>query len=205
MYKILAVIVFIISIIASYFIFKGGNYIGEIQSVGGRTLEEAYYNGLGLVYKGLSLFVLTTGIFFSSFLYRFSHDGKTSISIGNFSSLFSKFQINKSNILKGEDDKKENNIRPKIKKLLFIIIVIVTCSYIAYETINLFIDTFHYQSAVEDNIKATQEHMSVDVYRQFKRLTTKQKNMFNNLRVEKNMLPSEALAVVKEMIKSNRL
>lgn len=203
MYKILAVIVFIISIIASYFIFKGGNYIGEIQSVGGRTLEEAYYNGLGLVYKGLSLFVLTTGIFFSSFLYRFSHDGKTSISIGNFSSLFSKFQINKSNILKGEDDKKENNIRPKIKKLLFIIIVIVTSLYIINKITDITHHFIQHQYKTDVSMCHLRHRMSVDECKQFLKLTKKQQKMVLDIRNSRNMFTKDAIAEVKKWTKSN--
>lgn len=71
MYKILAILVFIISVISAYFLFTGGKNIGVISSVGGRTLQEAYYYGLGFIYKGFSLFVLASGVFFSSVLYHF--------------------------------------------------------------------------------------------------------------------------------------
>lgn len=74
MYKVLATLVFIISIIAASFLFMGGKDIGMISSIGGRTLQEAYYYGLGFVYKGLSLFVLASGIFFSSVLYHFQKE-----------------------------------------------------------------------------------------------------------------------------------
>lgn len=69
MYKILAILVFIISVISAYFLL--GKNIGVISSVGGRTLQEAYYYGLGFIYKGFSLFVLASGVFFSSVLYHF--------------------------------------------------------------------------------------------------------------------------------------
>lgn len=71
MYKVLAIVVLVLSIIASYFIFSGGYDIGIIRSVGRSTLEEAYYQALGGVYRGFSLFVFAAGVFFSSVLYRF--------------------------------------------------------------------------------------------------------------------------------------
>ena len=69
-HNVLPAVILILSIIAAYLIFMGGANIGEIRSVGGRTLEESYYKHLGLVYKGWSLFVLTTGIFFSAMIKR---------------------------------------------------------------------------------------------------------------------------------------
>lgn len=69
-HNVLPVVILILSIIAAYLIFIGGNRIGEIRSVGGRTMEESYYQYLGLVYKGWSLFVLITGIFFSVMIKR---------------------------------------------------------------------------------------------------------------------------------------
>ena len=42
--------------------------IGSIESVGGKTLEEGYYQELATVYAGYAAMIRATGIFFSSIL-----------------------------------------------------------------------------------------------------------------------------------------
>lgn len=64
----LAVIVLVLFIIAAISIQSGGSKIMEIQSVGGRTLEEAYYYELGSIYTGYAMISVALGIFFSSIL-----------------------------------------------------------------------------------------------------------------------------------------
>ena len=49
-------------------LFIGGSEIAQIQSVGGKTLDEAYYYRLQYVYHGFGVFVLSMGIFMSSVL-----------------------------------------------------------------------------------------------------------------------------------------
>ena len=63
----LSIIVLILSIIAAGLIYKGGHDLGNISN---RSSFGAYYYHLGFVYRGLALFVLTTGIFFSVLLKR---------------------------------------------------------------------------------------------------------------------------------------
>lgn len=60
-FLIFAVFIIIAFEIAADLIARGGRGIGEIESVGGRTLEEAYYYELQFVYKGYSLAVRTFG------------------------------------------------------------------------------------------------------------------------------------------------
>ena len=43
----------------------------SIESVGGRTLEEAYYHGLGYVYDGYCAAIRAIGLFCSSILFLF--------------------------------------------------------------------------------------------------------------------------------------
>lgn len=42
---------------------EGGENIGRISSVGGRTMEERYYTNLELIYTGFAYFVRAFGIF----------------------------------------------------------------------------------------------------------------------------------------------
>lgn len=49
----------------------GGLEIMSIKSVGGKTLEEAYYYGLGYIYEGYCLATKAIGIFCSSMLLLF--------------------------------------------------------------------------------------------------------------------------------------
>lgn len=64
----LAVVVLIMFFIAAAKIYYGGNEIHQIDSVGGETLEEAYYYELGSIYGGYALISCALGIFFSSVL-----------------------------------------------------------------------------------------------------------------------------------------
>ena len=64
----LAVIVLILSFISGGLVFKGGIDIAGIESVGGKTLEEAYYQYSGSVYFGYAVFIVAAGIAFSSVL-----------------------------------------------------------------------------------------------------------------------------------------
>ena len=49
----------------------GGLEIMSIESVGGKTLEEAYYQNLGYVYEGYCVVVKALGVFCSSILLFF--------------------------------------------------------------------------------------------------------------------------------------
>lgn len=64
----LAVVVFGMFFVAANNISSGGNEIMQIQSVGGKTLEEAYYFELGAVYAGYAMITRALGIFFASVL-----------------------------------------------------------------------------------------------------------------------------------------
>ncbi len=64
----LAVVVLIMFFMAASSIADGGNEIMQIQSVGGKTLEEAYYAELGLIYSGYAMVARALGIFFASVL-----------------------------------------------------------------------------------------------------------------------------------------
>lgn len=64
----LAAIVLIMFFMAASKIISGGNEIMQIQSVGGKTLEEAYYFELGSIYAGYAMISRALGIFFSSVL-----------------------------------------------------------------------------------------------------------------------------------------
>lgn len=64
----LAGIVLIMFFMAASSITAGGNEIMQIQSVGGKTLEEAYYAELGLIYAGYAMIARALGIFFASVL-----------------------------------------------------------------------------------------------------------------------------------------
>lgn len=64
----LAAVVLIMFFIAASNIVAGGNEIMQIRSVGGKTLEEAYYNELGSIYVGYAMISRALGIFFASVL-----------------------------------------------------------------------------------------------------------------------------------------
>ena len=64
----LAVVVLVMFFIAASSIVDGGSEIMQIQSVGGKTLEEAYYTGLGTIYAGYAMISRALGIFFASVL-----------------------------------------------------------------------------------------------------------------------------------------
>lgn len=64
----LAAVVLVMAFIAANNISEGGNEIMQIQSVGGKTLEEAYYFQLGKVYSGYAMFVRMVGVSFASVL-----------------------------------------------------------------------------------------------------------------------------------------
>ena len=49
----------------------GGLDIMRIESVGGKTLEEAYYHGLGYIYEGYCVATRAMGVFCSSMLLLF--------------------------------------------------------------------------------------------------------------------------------------
>lgn len=65
---VLAAIVFFMSLYSAHCVAAGGLDIASIQSVGGKTLEEAYYQYLGTVYAGYAAMIRTTGLFFSAIL-----------------------------------------------------------------------------------------------------------------------------------------
>lgn len=64
----LALLVLILSFHAAHCVATGGTYIASIESVGGKTLAEAYYQYLGTVYAGYAAMIRATGIFFASVL-----------------------------------------------------------------------------------------------------------------------------------------
>lgn len=66
----LAVVVLVMFFMAASSISKGGTEIMQIRSVGGETLEEAYYEQLGNIYSGLAMVSRALGIFFASVLVR---------------------------------------------------------------------------------------------------------------------------------------
>lgn len=64
----LAAVVLVMFFMAASNIAEGGNEIMQIQSVGGKTLEEAYYAELGTIYAGYAMISRALGIFFASVL-----------------------------------------------------------------------------------------------------------------------------------------
>jgi hypothetical protein len=60
--------ILIMAFLAANSIKTGGDGIRIIQSVGGQTLEEAYYSELGIVYSGFAMFVRAAGLFFAAVL-----------------------------------------------------------------------------------------------------------------------------------------
>ena len=71
----LSVVVFVLAFISAGFVSSGGLDIASIQSVGGKTLEEAYYQYSGAVYSGYAMFIRTAGVFFSAVLAYFGMKG----------------------------------------------------------------------------------------------------------------------------------
>lgn len=67
-YFILAAIVLLFAFNAASSISSAGLNIASIESVGGKTLEEAYYQYSGELYLGYATMVCTTGIFFAAVL-----------------------------------------------------------------------------------------------------------------------------------------
>ena len=67
-YFILAAIVLLFAFSAASSISSAGLNIASIESVGGKTLEEAYYQYSGELYLGYATMVRTTGIFFAAVL-----------------------------------------------------------------------------------------------------------------------------------------
>ena len=68
---ILSVILLVLFFSAANAVKTGGLEIMSIESVGGRTLEEAYYHGLGYVYDGYCAAIRAIGLFCSSILFLF--------------------------------------------------------------------------------------------------------------------------------------
>ena len=68
---IFSVVLIIMFFSAASSIKIGGLEIMSIESVGGKTLEEAYYQNLGYVYEGYCIAVRAIGVFCSSMLLLF--------------------------------------------------------------------------------------------------------------------------------------
>ena len=68
---VLAIILLIMFFSADDSIKTGGLEIMSIQSVGGKTLEEAYYQNLGYIYEGYCAATKAIGLFCSSMLILF--------------------------------------------------------------------------------------------------------------------------------------
>lgn len=64
----LAAVILVMFFMAASSIAEGGSEIMQIQSVGGQTLEEAYYSELGTIYSGYAMIVRALGIFCASVL-----------------------------------------------------------------------------------------------------------------------------------------
>jgi hypothetical protein len=60
---VLAALVLLMSLYAAHCVVAGGMEIGSIESVGGKTLEEGYYQELATVYAGYAAMIRATGIF----------------------------------------------------------------------------------------------------------------------------------------------
>lgn len=70
-----ALIVVIMAFMAAQRISEAGLAISSIESVGGKTLEEAYYQYSGPFYQGIAIIVRATGIFFASVLAFLGYKG----------------------------------------------------------------------------------------------------------------------------------
>ena len=71
---LLAGVSLIIFLCAAHLVMSGGKEISGIESVGGRTLEEAYYKELGTVYAGIAWAIRGIGIFVSCVLAKFGFE-----------------------------------------------------------------------------------------------------------------------------------
>lgn len=67
-YLALSVIVLVMFFLSANQISESGKNIMLIQSVGGKTLEEAYYAELGVIYSAYATIVRALGLFFASIL-----------------------------------------------------------------------------------------------------------------------------------------
>lgn len=67
-YFLLAALVLLLSFSAASSISSAGLNIASIESVGGKTLEEAYYQYSGELYLGYATIARTVGIFFAAVL-----------------------------------------------------------------------------------------------------------------------------------------
>lgn len=65
---IVAGLVLVLFIIAAVMVNNGGSEIAQIESVGGKTLEEAYYTRLGTIYASQATAYVATGLAFSGIL-----------------------------------------------------------------------------------------------------------------------------------------
>lgn len=72
---VMAALILIISLYAAGRVVSGGMSISSIESVGGRTLEEAYYQALGTVYAGYAAAIRAMGFFFASVLAYLGYKG----------------------------------------------------------------------------------------------------------------------------------
>ena len=68
---VFSVVLLIMFFSAAESIKMGGLEIMSIQSVGGKTLEEAYYQNLGYIYEGYCLATKALGVFCASLLLLF--------------------------------------------------------------------------------------------------------------------------------------
>lgn len=68
---VIALVLLIMFFSAANSIKTGGLEIMSIESVGGKTLEEAYYQNLGYIYEGYCVVVKALGVFCSSILLFF--------------------------------------------------------------------------------------------------------------------------------------
>lgn len=68
LFIIMSIVVLVMFFIAAGSVADGGHEIGLIRSVGGKTMEEAYYEELGKVYEGCAMALRAAGFFFSSVL-----------------------------------------------------------------------------------------------------------------------------------------
>lgn len=67
-YLTLSIIVLVMFFLAAKQISESGKNIMMIQSVGGKTLEEAYYSELGVIYSAYATIARALGLFFASVL-----------------------------------------------------------------------------------------------------------------------------------------
>lgn len=67
-FPIIGAVVLVMCFMAASSINEGGTEIMQISSVGGKTLEEAYYRELGSIYSGYANVVRALGISLASFL-----------------------------------------------------------------------------------------------------------------------------------------